>query len=93
MVNLDRCSGSCKAFDDPSGKICVLNTTEDVNINVFEMIIVINEPKTLAKHISYECKCKFDDITCNLNQKWKKDKCRCTCKNPIKHCVYKNDYI
>ena len=24
------------------------------------MIIGINESKTLAKHISYECKCKFD---------------------------------
>ena len=24
------------------------------------MIIGINESKTLAKHVSWECKCKFD---------------------------------
>ena len=25
MVNLDRCTGNCNTFDDPSGKICVAN--------------------------------------------------------------------
>ena len=29
------------------------------------MITVTNESKTLTKHISHECKCKFDGRKCN----------------------------
>ena len=29
-----------------------------------------NEVKTLVKHISCDCKLKFDSATCNSNQKW-----------------------
>ena len=39
------------------------------------MITGINESKTLTKHVSYECKFKFDGRKCNLNQKWNNDKC------------------
>ena len=38
-------------------------------------MIRINESKTLAKHTSCECKCKFDGIKCNSNQKWNNNKC------------------
>ena len=34
------------------------------------MITRINESKTLTKHISCECKCKFDGRKCNLDQWW-----------------------
>ena len=34
---------------------------EGLNLSLFNMITGINELKTLTKHISYECKCKFDD--------------------------------
>ena len=36
------------------------------------MITGINESRTLTKHISCECKCKFDGRKCNSNQKWNK---------------------
>ena len=32
------------------------------------MITKINEPKTLTKHISCECKCNFDGRKYNSNQ-------------------------
>ena len=35
MFSLDRSNGNCDTLDDPSGKICVLNKKEDVNLNVF----------------------------------------------------------
>ena len=35
MFTLDRSNGNCNTLDDPSGKICVLNKTEGVNLNVF----------------------------------------------------------
>ena len=38
------------------------------------MITGINELKTLAKHISCECKCIFEDTKCNLNQIWNNNK-------------------
>ena len=47
------------------------------------MITGINESKTLTKHISCECKCKFDVTKCKSNQWWNNDKCRCECKKHI----------
>ena len=41
------------------------------------MITEINESKTLAKHISCECKCKIDGRKCNSDQWWNIDKCQC----------------
>ena len=48
MVSLDKCSGSCNSVDDLSTKIWV-----PVN-----MITNKNEPKTIAKLISCNCRCK-----------------------------------
>ena len=49
------------------------------------MIPGLNESKTLTKHISCKCECKFDSRKCNLNQKWNNNKCPCECKNPKEH--------
>ena len=43
-------------------KICVPNKTKDVNVKVFNMITNKREAKTLTKHISCDCKCKFNSI-------------------------------
>ena len=59
-VNLERCVGSCDILNDLSNKICVPNKTEDLNLSIFNMITEKDESKTLTKHISCECKCKFD---------------------------------
>ena len=53
-------NGSCNTVDDPSGKMCVPNTTKDASLNLFKMITRINKSKTFTKHISCECKCKLD---------------------------------
>ena len=34
------------------------------------------------KHISCECKCRFDGKKCNSDQWWNNDKCQCECKKP-----------
>ena len=51
--------------------------------------------KTLKKHISCKCKCKFDGRKCNLIQKWNNHKCRCKCKNKKKKTLplFEKDYI
>ena len=34
----------------------------------------------MAKHISYNCKCKFNSATLNSTQKWNNETCECECK-------------
>ena len=59
-VKLDRCVGSCNTLNVLFNKVCVPNKIEDLNLSVFNMITGINELKSLTKHISCKCKCKFD---------------------------------
>ena len=54
------------------------------------MVIGINESKTLTKHISCECKCRFDGRKCNSDQWWNKNKCQCECE---KCCICEKGYI
>ena len=46
-------------MNDLSNKVFIPNKTEDLNTSVFNMITGLNESKTLTKHVSFECKCKF----------------------------------
>ena len=64
MINLDRLVGSSNTLNDLSNKVCVPNKTEDLDLSIFIMISEINESKTLTKHISCECECKFDGRKC-----------------------------
>ena len=91
MVNLDSCNGSCNTLDVTSGRVCVPNKTEEISLNVFDMITRINESKTLPKHISCKCKCKFDSRKFDSNRNCNKDKCRC--KNPTKTLCVQTNYI
>ena len=38
------------------------------------------EAKTMLKHISCDCECKFNSATCFSNQKWNNETCPCECK-------------
>ena len=64
--------------------------TEYLDLSMFNLIKGINESKTLTKHISCKCRCKFDGRKCNSNQKWNNDRCWCKCK---KHHICEKDYI
>ena len=68
VVKLDKCVGSWNTLNDLSEKTCVPNKTEDLSLNMFNMITGINELKTLAKHISRKCKCRFDLMEENVIQ-------------------------
>ena len=74
-VKLDRCAGSCNTFNDLPNKVQVPNKTKDLNLSVFNIITGINESKTLTKHISCECKCRFDGKNFNSDKWWNNDKC------------------
>ena len=42
-LHLNRCTGSCNALNGLSSKVCVPSKTEDLNLDVFNMITGINE--------------------------------------------------
>ena len=86
----DRCAGSCNTINDLSNKACAPNKKEDLNPNVFNMITWIKESKTLTKHTSCKCKCRFDGKKCNSYQWCNNNKCRCEYK---KHHIYGKDYF
>ena len=69
-VNLGRCVGSYDTLNDLSNRVCVPNETKDSKLNVYGIITGKNGSKILTKHVSCNCKCKFDGRKCNSNQKW-----------------------
>ena len=64
---LDRCNESSNNIDHLSRRICVPNKI-DVILSIFNIIARVNESKTLTKHVSCECKCKFNSRKCDSNQ-------------------------
>ena len=42
---------------------------KDINVKIFIMRTNKIKAKTMAKHISRDFKCKFNNTTCNSNQK------------------------
>ena len=87
MITLDKCNGSCNAVDDLSIKICVLNKTKSINVKVLNVITKLKKAKTFIKHISCNCKSKFDSTTCNSNQKWNNETCQCKWKISAKQVI------
>ena len=61
--------------------MCVPKETKYINIKVFSNI-TNKTPKQWKKHISCDCKCKFNSTTCSSKQKWnnKTGQCECKCK-------------
>ena len=81
MLSLDKSSGCCNSGKDLSTKISVTSEKKDINLKAFNMIAIKNEAKLLVKHISCDCKCKFNSTSCSSNQ---------TCSNEIFQCKYKS---
>ena len=70
----------CNLPHDPSRRIFVFGKREDINLIVLNNVIKrINEQKKLTKHISCDCKWKFDGRKYNSNQKWNNSICRFEC--------------
>ena len=67
VVQLDRCVRSSYTLNDEFNKLFVPNKTEDLNLSVFNMIAGTNESEILTKHISCECKCRFDEKKTHMN--------------------------
>ena len=78
MISLNKRTGSCNVL---SPKTCVPEETKDINVKPFNMKTNKNEAKANEEHILCDCKCKFNSISCNSNQKRNIKTCQCECKN------------
>ena len=85
MIILDKCNGSCIAINHLSMKKCIPSKTKDLNVKVFNMITKRTEAKNFVKHISCDCKCKFNSSTCSSNNgKWNCEReIYCACKKDV----------
>ena len=58
---------------------------KDMNVKAFNTIAGINESKSAVKHVSCNCKCRFNGIKYNSEQKWNYEQCQCECKKTSKN--------
>ena len=78
-VLVNKCTGSCNTLDNPISKICVPNVIKNVNIKVYNFLMMLNETRNVLWHGSCKCVCKLNSSVCNNKQIWNSDTCRCDC--------------
>ena len=78
-VLVNKCSGSCNTFDNPTPKLCVPNVIKRVNMQVYNFLMMLNETRNVLWHESCKCLCKLDSSICNNKQIWNGDTWRCDC--------------
>ena len=50
-----KCSGNCNNVSDPYARICIPDTVKNLNIKVFNLILLTNETRHIKWHET--CKC------------------------------------
>ena len=78
-VLVNKCSGSCNTFDNPTAKLRVPNVIKRVNMQVYNFLMRLNETRNVLWHESCKCVCKLNSSICNNKQIWNADTCRCDC--------------
>ena len=64
-VLVNKCSGSCNTLDNPMSKICVPKIIKNVNIQVYNLLMRLNETRHVLWHESCKCVCKLSLSVCN----------------------------
>lgn len=64
-VNLEKCVGNWNTLGELSKRVGVLNETKGLNVHFFNMILAINQSRTLTGYISCKCECTFYSKKCN----------------------------
>ena len=63
-VLINKCSGSCNALDNPMTKFCVPNVIKRANMQVYNLLMRLNETRNVLWHESYKCVCKLNSSVC-----------------------------
>ena len=59
---------SCNTIDDPYAWVWVPNKIKDINVNVFNLMLSVNETRFLVWHELCEYKCGLNESVCNSKQ-------------------------
>ena len=78
-VLVNKCSRSCNTLDNPMSKICVPKVYKNVNIKVYNFLMMLTKTRNVLWHESCRCVCKLNSSVCNIKQIWNSDTCRCDC--------------
>ena len=78
-VLVNKCSGSCNTLDNHMSKICVPKVIKNVNIKVYNFLMMLNETRNVLWHESCKSVCRLNSSVCNNKQIWNDDTCRCDC--------------
>ena len=78
-VLVNKCSGSCNTLDNPMSKICVPKIVKNVNMKVYNFLMMLNEARNVLWYESCKCVCRLNSSACNSKQIWNSDTCRCDC--------------
>ena len=87
-IKTSKCSGSCNNINNPYAKLCVPDAVKNLNVRVFNLMLIINKTSHIEWHETCKCKCRLDASVCNNKQRWNDDKCRCGCKELIDKGVF-----
>ena len=74
-VLVNKCKGNCNSINDPYANLCIPDTLNNMNVEVFNLMSRTNETRHIEWHKTCKCKCRLDASVCNNKQRWNKDKC------------------
>ena len=78
-VLVNQCSGSCDTLDNSMSKICVPKIIKNVNMKVYNFLMMLNETRNVLWYESCKCVCKLNSSVCNSKQISNNYTCRCDC--------------
>ena len=79
FYSYNKCSGSCNTLDNPMAKLCIPNVIKRVNMQIYNILMRLNETRNVLWHESCKCVCQLNSSVCNNKQIWNGDTCRCDC--------------
>ena len=86
-VQVNKCSGSCNTLDNPMSRICVPNIIKNVNMKLYNFLMMLNETRNVLWHESCKCVCRLNSSVCNSKQIWNRDTCRCNCNEDFANII------
>ena len=92
-IKVNKCNGNCNNISDLYARIYAPDTVKDLNIKVFNLMVLTNETRHMKWYESCKCISRSDKIICISKQRWNEDKCRCECKEFIDKGVCDKGFI
>ena len=59
-ITINKCKGSCNNINDPYAKLCVSDTTKNIDVIVSNLMSRTNETRLIEWHKTFKCKCRID---------------------------------